>query len=312
MQGGEIVRLGHTRVLVQEGVGREQDRGLHLGQQVGDLLGVQGRGVFKRLHPLQQRQDDPARQTQGVEGRQRVEHHPLGLQVDVGRDLAGVGDQIALAQHHALGRAEAARGKKDHARRIGIGLHAEATRRHAGAEAVQLVGQADGLAHVVQPDDLGDFAQGRHQVVQLGLGDEALGRQDLGDARRLQRRLQIGLARGEVQHDRHAAEGVQAEEGHDHARAGRQQDADALARRRHGGDLAAQHEGGADQAGVGQGMTILVFQDLLVAIAGARIDQRVEQGFVIDLGVQGSPQARPPSESSETALSVTRGRNLVT
>ncbi|MNC56076.1 hypothetical protein D3C75_1056470 [compost metagenome] len=46
-------------------------------------------------------------------------------------------------------------------------------------------------------------------------------------------------------------------------------------------------------------MTVLVFQDLLVAIAGARIDQRVEQGFVIDLGVQGSPQARPPSESSQ-------------
>ncbi len=300
LQRGEVAGLGHAGVLVQEGVGGEQDRRLHLGQQVGDLLGVQRRGVFKRLQPLQQGQQHPAGQTEAVEGRQRIEHHPVGIQVDVGRHLTRIGDQILLAEHHALGCAEAAGGEQDHARRIRIGLHAEALGRHARAEAVQLVGQADGLADVVQPDDLGDLAESLHQVVQLGLGHKALGRQDLLHARRLQRSLQIGLARGEVQHDRHPAEGVQGEEGHHHARAGRQQHADAFARFCQFGDLAAQHEGGADQACIGQGVAILVLQNLLVAVAGARIDQRVEQGLFIDLGVQGCPQqARPPSEGSK-------------
>jgi hypothetical protein len=102
-----------------------------------------------------------------------------------------------------------------------------------------LSARADGLAHVVQPDDLGHRLQFDDQVVQLGLVDEAFCGQHLLDARGLDRRLQIGFAGGEVQHHRHATVGVQTEEGDDDAHGRRQQDRDPLALVGHIGDLAA-------------------------------------------------------------------------
>ena len=305
LQGGEVVRFGDAGVLAQEGVGRKQDRGVHLGQQVGDLFGVERRRILERLQPLQQRQDDAAGQAETVECRQRVEHDPGRIKVDVGRDLSGIGDQVLLAQHHALGRAEAAGGEQDDARRVRVGPDAEPLGRSAGGQAIQLVGQADSLAHIVQPDDISDRFQLHDQVVQLGLVDEAFGGQHLLDARRLDSRLQIGFSGGEVQHDRHAAVGVQAKEGDDHAHRRRQQDGDPLAPFGHLRDLATQHEGGADQAGIGQGVTVLVFQDFLVAEPRARLDQGVDQGLFVQRRIQGLAQARLLWRA-QRALSVVR------
>jgi hypothetical protein len=75
-----------------------------------------------------------------------------------------------------------------------------------------------------------------------------------------------------------------------------QQDADPLGGPGHRRDLAPQNEGGADQAGIGQGLPVLVLQDFLVAIAGARRDQGVEQGFVACRWVEAGPKqyASPP------------------
>ena len=214
----------------------------------------------------------------------------------MGIHLTRVGDEVLLAQQHPLGGAETARGEQDHARIIGLDGDAEAFGHQAGHQAEQLVLQADALAHIVEPDDLGDRAQLRNQVLKFGLFDEATGAEDFPDPCRIDGRLQIPLAGGEVQHHRHPPEGVQAEEGHNHPHRRRQQDADPLGRLGHGRDLAPENEGRPDQAGVGEGLAVLVLQDFLVAVAGACGDQGVEQGFVACRWVEAGPKqyASPP------------------
>ena len=89
---------------------------------------------------------------------------------------------------------------------------------------------------------------------------------------------------------------MQAEEGDDDAHGGWQQDADAFRRLGHSRDLAAQHKGGADQTGVGQGLPVLILDNLLVAKPGARCDQGVEKGFLACGWIKTLPKHAYPPE----------------
>src|SRR3546814_6745659 len=54
LQAGKFVGLRRPCVLVEEGVGGEQDRGAGLLDQGRDLFGVKGGGILKRLHSGEQ------------------------------------------------------------------------------------------------------------------------------------------------------------------------------------------------------------------------------------------------------------------
>ena len=88
--------------------------------------------------------------------------------------------------------------------------------------------------------------------------------------------------------------GMEAEIGHHHTRAGGQQYADPLARLRYVRDLAAQHEGGPDQSGIGHRIPVDVLQNLLVAKLFPGGDEGVKDRFLNVTGVQGFAQIHPP------------------
>jgi hypothetical protein len=107
--------------------------------------------------------------------------------------------------------------------------------------------------------------------------------------------LQVADAGGEIEHGRHAAEGVQREEGDNDARTGRQHHAHPLARLGEAGDLASEREGGPDQVGVAQGVAVLVLEDgFLGPKSLACIHQRIEQRRLRLAGIKGTRQEPPP------------------
>ena len=150
---------------------------------------------------------------------QRIEHHPIGIELDVSRDLHGVLNEIFLAQHHPPGRAEAARGEQHHALVGGFGRRAELAREHARSRGEQLVGHADRAADVLQIGHLRLLADRVDDVVQLAQFDELVSREHAVDLGQLARGLDVPNAGREVQHRRYAPEGVQGEERDDRARA---------------------------------------------------------------------------------------------
>ena len=87
---------------------------------------------------------------------------------------------------------------------------------------------------------------------------------------------------------------MQPEIGHHDAGAGWQEYADPLAGLRHVRDLAAQHEGGPDQARVGHRIAVDVLQNLLVAKFFSGGDQGIKYRFLNVTGVQGYAQVHPP------------------
>ena len=106
----------------------------------------------------------------------------------------------------------------------------------------------------------------------------------------LHRRQHVDGAGGEIQHRRHAADGLQRHEHHGDAGRVRQQHADVLADRRAVLELAAQHLGAEDQLAIGQPGAERVLDDRLAGIAvavgmGQRLEQGLVQHRVLDHGV---------------------------
>ena len=80
----------------------EQDGGLRVPHSGGICFVCSGEGYSNAFMPVSSGRSTPAGQAEAVEGRQRVEQHPVRIEVDVGGDLLDVGEQVRLAQHHAL------------------------------------------------------------------------------------------------------------------------------------------------------------------------------------------------------------------
>ena len=304
-QAAKVAGLGRADVLAHERIGGEQDVGPAFAHEVDDHFRMQGGGILESLETQQRRHHRAHRQAEGVEHGQGVEHRPSRIEVDVRPHLRGVGDHIGLGQHHAARIGEAAGGEQDHPDVARLHRLAEQARRGAGGGGVELVGHADRGAHVLQIDQLGHALELGRQLLQPRLGQEATrGENQLGVGHG-QGRLQVARPRGEVEHHRRAPDGLQGEEGHAGPDAGGQQQGHPLARFGPAGDLAAQGEAGADQVAVGEGLAVLVLQDLLLRAVGlSRVDQGVEQAALAELGVEGARHGRASMAGTEMHTSL--------
>ena len=120
-----------ARPAVEERVGAEADRRIGVVDQRRHHPVVQRGRVVERPHAGDQRQDRAAGQTEGVEHRHRVEHDVGRGEIDHRGGLSAVGEQVAMAQHHALRRALGAAGEQHHRRRVGRTGEAAQTPRAA-------------------------------------------------------------------------------------------------------------------------------------------------------------------------------------
>ena len=168
----------------------------------------------------------------------------------MGGHLFHIGDQIGVAEHHAARRAEAARGEQDDARGRRLDGGADAPGEERGGQDGNPIQGADRPTDILKVGDFATLFEGVDDIVQLALFDEAMRGEHPFDAGETDGRAEISKSGGEVQHGRDAAVGVQGEEGHHGARAGRQQNSDPFAARGDGGQLVTQGEAGANEIGV--------------------------------------------------------------
>ena len=213
----------------EEGVGAEQDRGAGLVDQLRHDAVVQRRGVHVDRNASEQRHHHSAGQPERVEHRQHVEHLVIGVGIDPGQRLRRIREDVAMGQHHALGRAFRARGEQHDSRIVGLAGDA---RRGACEQALDLVGRTDRGADVLEIDDAGLCGDRGHQLVELALLDEGLRREHGLDLRGLHGGEDVDRAGREVEHRRDPADALQRHEDDGDARGIRQQHADILAGRR--------------------------------------------------------------------------------
>ena len=289
-QGVEVVGVRDPGIAGEEGVGAEEDGRV---DGVGDLRDdavVQRRGIEEGPGAGEKRQQQPAGQPEGVEDRQGVEDHVGRVEVDPRRELVAVGQDVGVAEHHALGRALGAGGEEHHRRVPGIAARAVPAEAQQGPapEAEQLVAQAQALAQVLQVDQLDLFGEGGRDLFQARHLDEAPRGVDGPDLGRPAGGQQVGRAGGEVEHGRDPAEGLQPEEG-DRDRGGvGQQDAGGAALRHLARHAGAEHQAAEQQLVVVQRLAVDVLQHLgPAALDGARLEQRLEEaGGLAVLGLE--------------------------
>ncbi len=277
-QGAEVVGVRRACVSREEGVGAEQDGGAGLVDQFGHDAVVQRRRVHEDRNAGHQRHHQPAGQTERVEHRQHIEHLVVGIGIDPRQRLRGIGENVAVGQHHALGHAFGSRREQDDR---GILRAAHHARRCAVAQSLDLVGETDRAADVLEIDDLGLRPDRGNQLVELALLDERARCQHGPDLGGLHRGQHIDRPGREIQHRRHPADGLQRHEHHGNAGGVRQQHADVLADARAGLELAAQHLRAEDQLAVGQRRAQRVLDDRLAGVAGlVGVGETLEQGLV--------------------------------
>ncbi len=213
-----------------------------------------------------------------MEHRQHVEELVARCEVDARGRLGGIGQHVPVAQDHALGLTFRTGGEHHYGDVIGGPL---GERVHAGQAAGDLVGHADFLADIVQPDEFHLVADFLHQSVQLGLGDERAGGQYLGDFRRAAGGNHVARAGGEVDHRRNLARRHQGERRHHRPVGIGQHHADGFVVARNLGELAGQNGGAGQQFAIGQmtGNRILHGRFRQAAFLGRR-DHLFDDGLV--------------------------------
>ena len=146
----EVIGVGGTRIARQERVGAKQDGRVRAVNEFGNDAVVQGRRVQEHGDAADQRHQQSGRQAERVEHRQRVEHLVRTVAGHTRQALRAVGQQVAMRQHYALGRALRTRGEQDCGRRVGIDLD---LRFAAGQKAFDLVRERDGRADIFEIDN---------------------------------------------------------------------------------------------------------------------------------------------------------------
>ncbi len=206
--------------------------------------------------PFEQRGQKARGQPEGMEDRQRVEEHVVDGQhvARMGLDLIGIGHQIGVRQHHALGLALRAGGEQHHGRIVGP--HArppvEGAREPALDETPRLVDARDLLAHVLEKD-----APRRPSAIAASTSSSlpcSTKRRDVtmvSTRADLAGRFQVAGPGGEIEQRRHAAEGVETEQRHRQPLHVGQQHADIFARLRQPGELAPENQRAEHQPAVG-------------------------------------------------------------
>ena len=113
-QRTEVIGMRGAGVAVEEGVGAEQDGGAGLVDQFRHDPVMQRAGVKEHFHPVEQGQQGAAGQPETVEHGQRVEHDIARVEIDPGGELGAIGEQIAVCENNALGRAFRSAGEQDY------------------------------------------------------------------------------------------------------------------------------------------------------------------------------------------------------
>ena len=215
----QIPGPGLPQHTVQEGGGRHQQ-----GRPPLAAYGIQT-GAFRRIgvedhrHAEAKRQHDVAREAQRMEGRQHGQHGVVTVQGQDGRHVPAVGQDVVMAERHALGCRRRARGEQDgrwpgqlsgHGAAFEPGQREERT---AGGLQPQTGGQ--GGCRIFQrqpcgPGLFGGFAQAAaFQAIQQGPGTE-----DMPHPGQTQTVAQIARPCGPVQHDRRLSGQQHGQPGH--------------------------------------------------------------------------------------------------
>ena len=134
-QRAEVVRIGHARIAVEERVGAEQDGRAYAVNQLRHGAIMQRRRIEVDRHAGNQRQHDAAGEAERMEDRQRIEHLVFAAEIDPGRALRDVGEDVAVGKHDALRQAFGAGGEKDHAPVVGLARDQRFVRTSTGREA---------------------------------------------------------------------------------------------------------------------------------------------------------------------------------
>jgi len=268
--------VGRAHVLLEEGVGRKEDRRLRLRDALRDRLHLERRWVEGDRRAGEEREHRPGGEAVAVEDRQRVEDDVRRFERDEGVDLRHVRDDVAVREDDALRQALRARREEDEARRVRRDVRGDEARRLEARKRAQLVEDRELFADVFQIDDLDMLGELFDQLLELADLDELPRRDDRADLGRLEGAFHGSGAGGEVQHRRRAAGRHQGEHGDDGAGARRQEDADVLAALRAPGERAAEGEGRLYEVVVGELAPVGVEDDALVA---AMRLPRVEDGF---------------------------------
>ena len=175
--GAEVIGVGGARIAAQEGVGAEQDGGAGVVEQLRHDAVVQRRGIEVDRHAAEQRHHQAAGQAEGMEHGQHVEHHVLAVGGEAREALRGVGEDVAVRQHHALGHALRARREQDDGGIVGVARDALARCRRGcprSCRARPMLG-----AHVLQVDDAHVLARARRRAsVSRALSTNARERDD--------------------------------------------------------------------------------------------------------------------------------------
>ena len=227
----EFIACAGADVLVEEGVGGEQEGRAGFLHALRDQLGLQGRRMQDRAHAAEKGQESAGSEAEAMEGGQRAEEDVVETQRlgDMGEDLMDVGDDVAVGKDDAFRVAFGAGGEEDDGGRPRIRIAGHGPRRDGAESAGGFLPCSETGADVFKVDELGFGFQFADELVEFGFLDERMGGDDAFDLRRLERRLHIAGARREVQHGRDAAIGVDGEEGDDRAGAGGQHQADGFA-----------------------------------------------------------------------------------
>ena len=143
-----------------------------------------------------------------------------------------------MRQRHALRCAFGAGGEQHDRRTVGLG---HCGRGPGGQRGAEFIHRRRASPHVLEPDDARPRPDRLDFGSEIGLVDEGAGGQHEADERLFAGGGQIVRARGEVEHRRHAARGLQGKEGDRGAVGVGQQHADRLAWPRQGRDLPRQH-----------------------------------------------------------------------
>ena len=93
-----------------------------------DFARLQRGGMADHLHPRDQRQQHPHRQAEAMKHGQGIEQHIAVIKVDMGAHLGDIGQDVLMAERHALGMAFGAGGEKDRGRLVVPGFAGQRAR----------------------------------------------------------------------------------------------------------------------------------------------------------------------------------------
>ena len=110
----KVARLARAGILEDEGIGGQKDGGAGRADAADDLARLEGRGMAAPpLPPAISGSSVPPSARNNGRRAAGLNTTSLGIELDMGAHLGDIGQDVAVAQRHALGLALGARGEQD-------------------------------------------------------------------------------------------------------------------------------------------------------------------------------------------------------